>query len=248
VPASVPVPVQRDQDRWAWMSTPSPAVVAGPAAPAVSGAEVAAPPALDDYFSGGHPAPSGWPTPTRAPAPSPTAGVPLVLAGVALIAVALVSFIVRWTPLGDARVELPSQVLGMPKDEAASDMAQGALDGLAAHVPGGMPDDMQLAVYGTPPAALLVIAADEGSRAPEAELSSMPTGMAAQLVLDGGTDVDAGERGGAARCWTGQQEGRPLVVCGFVDRETMVMVMDYTGNDLATSSQAALAVRDAVVS
>lgn len=252
LPASVSVPVQPGSDRWTWMSTPAPAVVAAPSAPAGSPAQVAAPPGLDGYFSSScasPPAPTAWPTPSPSPTPAPsrTAGLPFVLGGGALLAVALVSLLAQWTPLGDARVELPPQLLGMPKDDAASAMAQGAVDGMAAHLPGGAPENMQLAIYGALPQAMVVVAADEGSRSPETDLMSPPGAMTSQFALDGGTSVDAGERGVAGRCWTGQQEGQPLVLCGFVDRETMVIVIDFTGNDLPTSTRAALAVREVVV-
>lgn len=252
LPARVPVPVQPGPDRWTWMSAPAPAAVAAPSAPAVSPAQVATPPGFDGYFSSSSappPAPTAWPslTPSPSPASSRTAGLPSVLVGGALIAVALVSLLAQWTPLGDARVDLPPQLLGMPKDDAASAMAQGAVDGMAAHLPGGTPENMQLAVYGTLPQAMVVVAADEGSRSPEADLMSPPGAMTSQFALDGGTSVDAGERGVAGRCWTGQQEGRPLVLCGFIDRETMLIVIDFTGNDLTTSTRAALAVREAVV-
>lgn len=251
--APAPVPSSAADDRWAWMNAPAPAaaVASVPSAPAADGTGAAAPAGFDFFAAPSTPpaAPASWPPVSTVPAPVPAggrSGVPLLVAGSLLFALALLSFVLRWTPLGDARVELPSQVLGMQKDDAATAMSQDVMDAMSRHVPGGMPD-FEVAVYGTLPSGLMVMAADEGSRAPAAELQSFRAGMATQLAIDEGTDIRPGERAGAARCWNGQQQGRSAVVCAFVDRETSVIVIDFTGNDLATASRAASSVRAAVV-
>lgn len=247
--APPPVPSSAVDDRWAWMSGPATAAAAASVPQAAAGA---AAPAGFDFFA----APSTPPAPPSLLPPASTVagsaptggrgGLALVVAGSLLFGFALLSFVLRWTPLGDARVELPSQVLGMQKDDAATAMSQDLMDTMSRHVPGGMPH-FEVAVYGTLPSGVLVMAADEGSRAPAAELQSIPAGMATQFVFDEGTDITPGERAGAARCWNGQQQGRSVVVCAFLDRETSVVVIDFTGNDLATASRAASSVRAAVV-
>jgi hypothetical protein len=196
----------------------------------------------------------GWLSPSGEPAAPPPPGFPavepvqrrgtgLILGGIALAVVSLVALGVQ-TRSQERRVALPTAVLGLARDQAASRQIS---DQALASVPGDLIDP-QAAIYGELPQAVLVIAARAHTSRPANQLDGFRTGLQkAGGTLTNGRDVDAGSLGGAARCWQGAIAGAHPDVCVFVDRGSLVATVDFLGGGLPAAARRGLQIREATV-
>lgn len=212
---------------------PAPAAVADPAAPSWT------------------PRPEAPETDTAPPGPPPVEPAPrrsrgLIAAGALLIALSLVGTAVRMVsrPGNEQRIALPSSVLGLARDQAASTQSgQQAL----ARVSAGL-SDPQAAVYGTLPEALLVITAKARASQPGGQIEDFGEGIQKSGTRLGATrDVDPGALGGAARCWDATIGAMHPNVCVFVDRRWLVATIDFLGGGLSAAAKRGLQVRLATV-
>jgi hypothetical protein len=221
-----------------------------------SGAAASWAPAADEVGSAGAPDDLGaapgadWPSAAPAPWPAPAAAAPrgggLVAGGTALVALTLVGAAGAAVRHHDQqrRVDLPSSVLALARDQSASDEAgKQVLQG----IPAGLVDP-QAAVYGTLPDALLVIAARTGSSDAGRQLDGFRTGIEKSGgKLTNGRDVATGSLGGAARCWEAVISSVRPDVCAFADAGSLVATIDFLGGGIDAAATRGLQVREASV-
>lgn len=235
-----------------WTPAPEPDLAAEPAAPATPnvthGPDRATAPAAERSA----PWPPALPAaaasgPNLSPdAPVRKRGTGLLIGGAVLVVLTLAGGAVRVADRAAAqrRVELPTSVLGLARDQAAS--AQVGTSALS-NVPAGLTDP-QAAVYGTLPNALLVIAARASTSRPADQLEAFRKGLEKSGgTLEKGRDVDAGRLGGAARCWEGVIGGIRPGVCVFVDRGSLVATIDFLGGGVEEAAKRGRQVREATV-
>ncbi len=171
----------------------------------------------------------------------------LMAAGVGLIALALVAAGLRATavPAPTRRVALPTSVLGMARDAAATEVIYKRA--LSAGVPAGL-EDPQVAAYGMPPAVLLVIAGRVRTSRPSRQLDGFRRGLEKSGGrLEHARDVDPGPLGGAARCWDASISDVHPGVCVFVDDGSLVATLDFLGGGLDAAAKRGLQVRATTV-
>ncbi|GAC1608179.1 MAG: hypothetical protein NVS3B26_04030 [Mycobacteriales bacterium] len=186
--------------------------------------------------------PADWSPPTTAR----SGATGLIVSGAALSALTLLGgAIVIADRAGTHRtVALPTSVLGLARDEAAS--AQVGKQALA-DVPTGLTDP-QAAVYGTLPNAVLVIAARAHTSQPGSQLEGFRKGIEnSGGTLTNGRDVSPGPLGGAARCWQAALSGGHPGVCVFVDAGWLVATVDFLGGGLDAAAKRGRQVREATV-
>ncbi|WFE22174.1 hypothetical protein O7621_02030 [Solwaraspora sp. WMMD937] len=219
-------------------------------------------------------APAGQPVPPAGAAPGPAyagqPGVPMapppkkskagriiliVIAAVLVLCLggaAVTFFLVRDT-VGEVieatqtRLVAPDTLAGreLNTDPTFQGLAEEVATGLAADVPESTSSIG--AFYGDiEQENLVMIAGVSGVMAdPDQELADATEGDATGLGMTNVTDVDAGPKGGSARCGDADLEGIPGGVCVWASRGALVMYVFYfsTGEEAAGSL---VEIRDAV--
>ena len=214
---------------------------AAPAARADNDAAAAAAPAAAEAVPSG-PAPTPWPATPERPR-----GTGLVAGGIALIVLSLLGGVLAAVNRESSRrrVELPSSVIGLARDQTASEQAgKQVLSG----VPSGL-IDTKAAVYGALPKAVLVIAARANTSVPSSQVDDFRKGIERSGgKLENGRNVDAGSLGGSARCWEAVISTVRPGVCVFVDRGSLVATIDFLGGGVDAAAKRGLQIREATVS
>lgn len=191
-------------------------------------------------------APATWTTPVAPP--KKRDGVGLMVAGGILVVLAVAGQLQDGllSKQVERELALPTTLLGLEKDDALSQQVAAQL---VSALPEGL-DESDAALYGTPPEVLLVIAAVGDVDDPDEELESVREGFSSTSGSDlgGGEEVDAGDLGGEARCWSTELQGLPAVLCAFIDGGSIVTVLDTTTTDLDDAADRALQAREASVS
>lgn len=200
------------------------------------------------YGSAPFAAPAGSPVPYgSAPVTAPTRrrGTGLVVAGSALVLLSLASAATQAAGRVERKVALPDSVLELPQNATLSAQASAALlqdrsDEL---------ENAQVAAYGSPPQAVLVLATPHGDSSPDRALRGLKAGFerSSGAALGDGTRVDPGRLGGGARCWSTSLQDVPAAVCAFVDGGSVVTVYDFVETGAAAAAGRARTVREAAV-
>ena len=191
-----------------------------------------------------------------APPPPPVAGPPSegatwrIVVGIVLIVIALLSGLGQLA----SRATYPKRAFSMPATLLgdARDPQQSAT--FTSQLAGSLPSQItksEVAAYG--PSAgqfdFVVIAGTGHLSSPDNELDAFRAGMVKSsklFTISGSRDVDPGALGGKGRCYDAKISTVPLAICVFVDRGSILSIIDRT-SDPAKATARAQQVHDLVM-